>query len=111
MSSSDVRQLVAAAERLLQLEITPQELRYETSCNGPRLTVKFSSEADLQAWAALDKAQVEFSDHTSTGGFQHYWALYDRPGRRVLAEAKLFPHQRAQPPGGQQLQRQVDADR
>lgn len=81
--------------RLDGLTIDPTDLHVEVPLTrDPIVTIQFARLADIENYAATDKATVENRHMSSLHGSKYveHTALYDRPGRRMLLRCLVFPH-------------------
>lgn len=86
-------QVLALVQRSCQQDLS--KIRIERITQPEALvTLTMRSLADLRAFCATDgQARVERADRGgTTTRFVEYTALYDRPGRRMLATYIVFPH-------------------
>ncbi|NNG36923.1 hypothetical protein [Nakamurella aerolata] len=75
-------------------QISPEGLHVEGSLIAyPIIDVRFESRADLDAFAAADKATKHVEhNHTKNRGYDKVSARYERPGRRMRLRHFCFPH-------------------
>lgn len=91
-----VRAAIAEAlALLLELDLDPLSLKVEGSLvTSPTVKVELRSKADLVRWAAAEKVKVEHRQLTGLkiAARHEFSAVYDKPGRLMLAQAVIYPH-------------------
>lgn len=80
------------AEQLALLGLDPIQFRADGSAHDPIVTIRFQSLHDLTQWCQVEKAKITRESKVHIQGHVYYYACYDRPGRRMLVEARIFPH-------------------
>ncbi len=85
--------LTDTAVDLDQLGISPRHVEVDHPPTGtPIVTLTLATVADLRAWCAADRARIEHALLAHNRDCRHYWALYERPGRVVLAQCLVWRH-------------------